>query len=313
MQDKISLLMEETGCDRGEAELALEMCGFQVEEAIKAIARLLKNIAVVKCKFAHPDGEQFGLLLLVANVKHGGLLRSRAVLSFNPAVYSANFDRDWFEFEKYLYGCRLWEGSVQAESLEIEQRLAQHYREAASAERLGQASPEELTEDIARLLSGRFKAPVTKIQLRREILDLRQFQTVRSDAERAGKVRASTRPQADDLLVLKVALEQDPEGASVSELHAGDLVAAEIVDQRDIAQYLAKLFGGYSDRGPVPVLAPVEALESGSGGTLVRVRFSVGVCGDATVPPDHRVRVVRHAGVGGRDETTSWWKRFFKS
>src|SRR5687768_6010354 len=119
MQDKIALLMEETGCDRGEAELALEMCGFELEEAVRALPRLLKNIAVVKARFVHPERDRFGLLLAVLNTKSCAVLRARAVVSFNPAVYAASLEKDWFEFEKYLYGCRLWEGSLQAESFEI--------------------------------------------------------------------------------------------------------------------------------------------------------------------------------------------------
>ena len=99
-------------------------------------------------------------------------------------------------------------------------------------------------------------------------------------------------PQPDELLVLKVTLESDPSGMPAAELRAGDVVAATISDKRDIAKYLAKFFGGHSDHGPVPIPAPVEAIEAAptpaSGepqALLVRVRFSAGVCGDAEVRP----------------------------
>lgn len=314
MHDKIALLMEETGCDRGEAELALEMCGYQVEEAIRAIARLLRNIAVVKAKFVHPGQDQFGLVLLVVNLKTGGLLRSRAVLSFNPAVYGASLDRDWFEFEKHLYGCRLWEGSLQTESLEIEQRLSAHYRQNAASDRLGKQASEDVSEELGGVLGGLFHAPVRKLQVKREILDLRQFQSLRSDPERALRKGKGSARKPDELLILKVALEEDAEGVPAPDLRAGDMVAAQITDVRDIAQYLAKLFGGYSEKGPVPVLVPVEAIEAGASGVLARVRFSVGVCGDSTVPREARLRVVRYAAASPRgQESVSWWRRFFKS
>lgn len=311
-QDKIQLLMEETGCDRGEAELALEMSGYQVEEAIKAIARLLRNIAVLKGKFTHPAGDQFGLFLLVVNLKTGGLLRSRAVLSFNPAVYGASLEKDWFEFEKHLYGCRLWEGSLQQESLDIEQRLGQHFRNPGASDRLGKAETDGLMQEVGGVLERLFKAPVRKLQLKREILDMRQFQSLNPDPDRVSKSRAARKP-GDEMLVLKVSLEEEAEGIAAQDLHAGDLVAARIVDNRDIAQYLSKLFGGYSESGPVSVLVPVEALESDEKGLLVRVRFSVGVVGDARVEREARLRVVRYAAAGAGREGTSWWKRFFKS
>lgn len=313
MQDKIALLMEETGCDRGEAELALEISGFQVEEAVKAIARLLRNIVVLRGKFVHAGDDQFGLFQLVGNLRTGGLLRSRAVLSFNPAVYNAGLDRDWFEFEKQLYGCRLWEGSLQGESLEIEQSLGQHFRQPAAAERLGKADEEALSKEVSGVLAALFKAPVRKLSVKREILDLKQFQSLNPDHDRAAKARAASKRSTDELLVLKVTLEESADGVAAQELRAGDLVAAGIVDKRDIAQYLSKLFGGYSEKGPVPILVPVEALESSAQGLLARVRFSVGVCGDAVVARDTKVRVVRYPSAEAGSETTSWWKRFFKS
>ena len=309
MQDKISLLMEETGCDRGEAELALEMCGFQVEEAIGAIARLLRNIAVVKGKFTQPASGQFGIFLFVANLKTGGLLRSRAVVSFNPAVYGASLDKHWFEFEKQLYACRLWEGSLQAESLDFERRCAAHFQDSGACERMGRVDVQPVTADIGKLLAGFFGTPVSKLQLKREILDQRQFQSLRGDADQAPRLRGvGARPPADDLLVLKVMLEEEDSGVPARELRAGDMVAAKIVDSRDIAQYLSKVFGGHSQGGPVAVLTPVEAIESGPSGILTRVRFSVGVCGDATVPPDSRLRVVR----GPKVADSPWWRRLFK-
>jgi hypothetical protein len=299
--------MEETGCDRGEAELALEMCAFDVEEAIRTIARLLRHVVIVKGKFTHPAENQFGLFLIVANMKTGGLLRSRAVVSYNPAVYGASLDKSWFEFEKQLYGCRLWEGSMQTESLELERRFTSFFQDTQVSERLGRVDVLPMTDDVKKVLHAFFAAPVDKLQLKREILDQRQFQSLRRDPDREARKR-SLKAQPDELLILKVGLEADETGVPVEELHAGDIVAARIVDARDIAQYLSKLFGGHSPSGPVAVYTPVEAIESGVAGMLVRVRFSVGVCGDADVPPGSRLRVVR----GPKISESPWWRRIFK-
>ena len=316
MHDKIALLMEETGCDRGEAELALEMCGFEVEEAVKAIPRLLKNIVILKGKFIHSAENQFGLLLVILNTKSGILMRSRAVVSFNPAVCSVSLDKDWFEFEKYLYSCRLWDGSLQMESLEIEKILSNHFRDAPCVARTEKLSLEALSRELCDALKRIFYSKELNLRVKRDIVDLGSFQSLRNDPVNATRKARRESPRtllkAEELLVLKITLEEAPDGIMACDLRAGDMVSAQIIDNRDIACYLAKLFGGYSGQGPVWVLAPLEAVEAvPPSGMLARVRFSVGVCGDALILRDKRLKVVRSAP--GPQESVSWWRRFFNT
>jgi hypothetical protein len=314
VKDKIELLMEEIGCDRGEAQLALEMCGYDFEEAVRQIPRLLRDICALKGKFVLPEADQHGLVLVVLNLKTRKVLRARAVMSYDPAVCSVDLDADWFGFEKHLYGCRLWDGSLPAESLEVEQALIAHFRSAPPEvfDRLRELSSEDAGELIGAPLRGYFREPGLSLRLKKDILDLGQFQSLRkAPAPAARRDKAAPRtPPPEDLLVLKITLEEDEGGISASELHAGDLVSAKIVDGRDIAQYLARLFGGLTAQGPVAIEAPVEAIESVDGGVLVRARFAVGVAGDEVVPRDRRLKAVRGAAHGRGDG--SWWKRFFK-
>ncbi|MBI4375696.1 MAG: hypothetical protein HY549_04520 [Elusimicrobia bacterium] len=314
MTDKVSILMEETGCDQGEAELALEMCGYELEKAVRTISRLLRNIVAIKGRFVDTENHQVGLILLVADTKSSALLRCRSVLSFNPAVHQAPLDKDWFDFEKFLYGCRLLDGSLPNESLEIERRLSGHFQQAAALSQAYQAPVEELASQIEPLLRGALRSTGVLLQLQRDILDLGQFKSLRSDPDgfssrRAAAGRSSTRPE--DLLVLKVSLEQSGDGPTAKELRAGQVVSAWITDPRDIAQYLSRLFGGHSAQGPVGIPAPVEAVESHTDGQcLARVRFSAGVCGDALVHESTRLKLVRE--LPQDKEGSSWWHRFFR-
>ena len=313
MKDKIELLMEETGCDRGEAELALEMYGYEVEEAVRQIPRLLRDICALKGKFVLPEANQHGLVLVVLNLKSRKVLRARAVMSYDPAVCAIGLEEEWFAFEKHLYGCRLWDGSLPSESLEVEQRLIAHFRAAPPEifDRLREMASADAAELLAAPLRGHFLDPRLSLRLKKDILDLGQFQSLRkAPAPAARRDKPAPRTPPEDLLVLKIALEEDPEGVPASELRAGDLVSARIVDGRDIAQYLARLFGGLTAQGPMPIEAPVEAIESVEGGVLVRARFAVGVAGDEIVPGDRRLRASRGGGHGRGDG--SWWRRFFK-
>lgn len=313
MKEKIELLMEETGCDRGEAELALEMCGFDFEEAVRQIPRLLRDICALKAKFVLPAANQHGLALVVLNLKSRKVLRARAVMSYDPAVCAVGLEEDWFAFEKHLYGCRLWDGSLPAESLETEQRLAAHFRAAPpeAYDRLREAPSEEAAAELVGPLRAHFRDLGLELKLKKDILDLGQFQSLRkAPAPSVPRGRTPRPAPLEDLLVLRIALEEDAEGIPASELRAGDLVSARIVDARDIAQYLARLFGGLTAQGPMPIEAPVEAIESVEGGVLVRARFAIGVAGDGVVPADRRLRAERGAAHGRGDG--SWWRRFFK-
>jgi len=313
MQDKIALLMEETGCDRAEAELALEMCGYDLESAVKAVPRLFKNVVVVKGRFSVAENGRFGLILAVLGVSDGTLLRARAVVSFNPAVYTVPLDQNWFAFEKSLYACRLWEGSIQTESLEAEKNLGAYFHQTRDIERLARQDDEAAAKAVAGILQGLWPGKNLGLKISRDLLDLGQFKSLQNEAgDWESKPKSSSRSQRsrireEDILVLRIRLEEDVDGVAASSLRAGDLVLAHIADGRDIAQYLSRLFGGYSEEGPVPILAPVEAVESSPEGVLVRVRFSPGVCGDAVIRGEASVRASRVYLSGA----PPWWRRFF--
>ncbi len=319
--DKIVLLMEETGCDRGEAELALEMCGYVVEEAVKAIPKLHKSVVVFKGKLIDSEQNLYGLLLAVLNTKSRAVLRCRAVISFNPAVCAVSLEKDWFEFEKHLCGCRLWEGSLPNESLELEVAVANHLRSSAAAGHFDSqpGGTETVQADLAELLRRSLRTRALELKLKKDVLDMGQFQSLQPAAARLDRVRPAVvrGPWLDELLILTVNLEQDPDGMPAAELRAGDMAAACIADDRDIAKYLAKFLGGHSEKGPAPIPALVEAIEAAPAGgasaespaLLVRVRFSAGVCGDAEVPAAQRLRVVRAAL--DIPEKSPWWQRFF--
>lgn len=317
MKDKISLIMEETGCERGEAELALELCGYDVENAMQVVLRLSQNIAVFKGRLRASGECIYGLWLVILDLKARSLLRARAVVSYNPAVYASDLGAHWFDFEGRLYACRLWAGTLQGLSQEVEQALSaafaspefrRYYQEGVTY----QAKDfEPLRAVLDGLLGG-----CVDLQASQDLLDMGQFREVRPRREGAGERKPVRRPRASHaqgpgvgpggILVIQVALDPDPEGIPCSSLSAGDMVYATINDQRDIAQYLSKLFGSRTEEGPRPLLVPVEAIEKGETGVVtIRVRFSAGVCGDVAMPGDLRLKAVQ------RPPKAPWWKKIF--
>lgn len=311
MRDKAALLMDETGCDRGEAELALQLCGYDLQAAVQAVPRLFQNIGILKGRFCARSESLYGLWLAILNLREKRLLRARAVISYNPAVYATELDQHWFDFEARLYACRLWAGSLQPLSQEVEAVLAELFDSKEARGFYGEEPVEESEfHELERLLARRLGGAVD-LQVRQDVLDMGQFQEVRPRGEADGggpskpERRSRSAGQNAGPLILQIAVEADPEGIPAGELSSGDHIPVSISDTRDIGRYLAKLLGAKGPDGAAPLLAPVEAIEQGENEVLVRVRFSAGVCGDVSLPPDLKVRVSRKPG------GQPWWKKIF--
>lgn len=303
-KDTVALLMEETGCDRSEAELALQLCSYDLEAAVQAVPRLFQHVVIFKGRVRAGAESLYGLWLAVLNLKEGRLLRARAVVSYNPAVYASELDIHWFDFEARLYACRLWAGTAQNLSQELEAALAKAFDspEAKPFYEEGRRFSGEAFDPI-RAAMGRALGAAVELEARQDVLDLGQFREVRPAAAPPPRSRPK-RAARGGTLVLHIAVEPDPDGVAADELRAGDLVHASINDQRDIAQYLARLFGARGDAGPAPIVVPVEAVERTDGRVGLRVRFSAGVCGDVELPGALKVKTARRPAKG------SWWQRF---
>lgn len=305
MIDKVQLLVEETGCDPKEAELALQLCGYELEKAVKMLPGLIKDIVVFKGKFSLERQGVYGVLLVIVNLKTHSLVRAKAVISYNPSVYLIPLEGEWFEYEKHLYRCRLWEGSLQGQSQELEQLIVQTVTQSSPAE-LTREDSEQAFPFFYALLSKSLGSPENlKLLLKKEKLDLGQLQLMKRDLKEPAPVPVPS----GEKLILRVALDADPQGIRASQLRAGDTVAAEIIDPRDIAQYLAKLLGGRTQEGLIPLLAPVESVKTADQGkeAVVQVRFSSGVCGQVRLPADIKIKVIAR---GGLQEPGGWWKKW---
>jgi hypothetical protein len=307
VKDKVTMVMEETSCDRSEAELALELCGYDLTGAVQAVPRLFQNIVVLKGRVCAPADSLYGLWMAILNLKERKLLRARAVVSYNPAVFASELDQHWFDFEGRLYACRLWVGTMQELSQDIEQLLSSYFAtdEARAFYEEDARFADSDFDPLRTALAARLGSAVD-LKVQRDLLDMGQFQEVVPRQHQPPRPKRAAALGPAGTLVLNVALESHDEGRPAQDLHTGDMVLASINDARDIAQYLGKLFGAITDEGAVALPVPVEALERGSDGDVtIRVRFSAGVCGDVAVPGERRLKVVP------RPSNQPWWKKIF--
>ncbi|MBL0059704.1 MAG: hypothetical protein IPP35_11515 [Elusimicrobia bacterium] len=304
--DKIQLLMEETSCDRAEAELAMSLAGFDLEKAIRTIGSLLRHIVVVKGKFVDGDRNLHGLLILIADTRREHLFRARAVVSYNPGLHETSLDHPWYEFERSLYAARLGEGALQQLSQDLEraftERLESQRDRFFSALKSPQHEglPEFLNEGLSAAFPGRVEAVYVP-----EVIDWDQFHRFPiKGEERAFPGGLPSRPHPPgENLALHLDLMPEEQGVAARDIRVGDTVTALLADGRDIAQYLAKLFGAMAETGPRPFEAPVETLRNENGRVRFHLRISAGILGVAEVSEESRVRVRRRRAESG-------WRRW---
>lgn len=294
MQEKVRLLMEETNCEQGEAELALELAENDLEKAIRTIESLLRHIHALKGKFYFPTKNLYGLLLIIVNAKTQQVLRLSTVVSYNPALYENAMEMDWYALEKLIFSYRLDEGSLPDFTQQVEQKLQSYL--IAQKDTLIQCQPETIT----RLLGDFFHPDTVEIDLKGEELNLAQFRQLPASETPAVKVAAQDKEAGT--VWLEVSVIEDKNGTEVQRLEEGDVVLTQITDTRDIAHYLAHLIGGRKEETLVPLPAIVKKVAASDGGLEIQLQYAPAIAGVARVAQDTSVKVLE-------TRTQPWWKK----
>lgn len=287
--------MEETGCEQGEAELALELAGNDLEKAIKTIGSLLRYITALKGKFNFPAKNLYGLLLIIINTKTREILRLSTVVSYNPAIFENSAEMDWYGFEKLIFSYRLDEGSLPDFTQGIEQKLQSYL--LAQNDVLVRCD----TGEISRMLGDFFTPDKVNITLIAEELNLAQFRQL-PDSGPESSPKVITYDSEPGTVWLQVEVLEDKSGKEAERLAEGDVVLSQITDSRDIAHYLAHLIGGVREDGMIPMPAVVRKVAVNSEESEVQLFYAPGIVGVARVKNDLRVKIL---------ETRSqpWWKK----
>ncbi|OGS36191.1 MAG: hypothetical protein A2293_05470 [Elusimicrobia bacterium RIFOXYB2_FULL_49_7] len=288
--------MEETGCEQGEAELALELAGQDLEKAIRTIESLLRHISALRGKLHFVDKNLYGLLLVIINTKTQEILRLRSVVSYNPALYENSPTMDWYALEKLIFSYRLDEGSLPDYTQDIEQKL--YTRLTEQRENLAKAE----VENFERLLAELFAPEKVMVTLHMEELNLAQFRRL-PKGEAVSSVPSAEPEYEPGGVCLEVELLEDKgDGKEVMSLEEGEVILSKIVDTRDIAHYLGHLIGSHSDGVSAPLPAVVRKISVSDPDSEVQVSYAPGILGIAKVKNGMRVKILE-------TKAMPWWKR----
>ncbi|MDR3244290.1 MAG: hypothetical protein LBT79_06025 [Elusimicrobiota bacterium] len=289
----IELLIEETGCEQNEAEVALSLSNGNLKEAINKVTVFLKVISAFKIKIIFPQESVYGLMNIVINKKLLKILRFNIVFSYNPAIYEISSAMDWFSFEKALFSARLSEGAMEDYTKSIQEPLMKYIEEELQYLRLP-----------SQTIIGDFFAPlIVNADIISEELNLAQFKKI---PEEEPKRIGDSSNNYKDYAVLKLEAEicQDLQGCAAQNLAAGNTVLSLITDTRDIAHYLIHLIGGYQNGTLNQIPAPVKEIIFGEDNVEIYLQYTPSVIGYAKVKKDFCVKVMSTI------KPVPIWKRF---
>jgi hypothetical protein len=302
MRENVKILMEETGCDEGEAELALHSTGDNLEKAIKSINQLLKHIVVIKGKFVCERINVYGQFVVISHLHQKRIIRLSAIVTYDPSIYEEEVDSKWRDFERKLYAHRLSEGCLHELIQKLEQNLnwqiVSDYRKSFFQD-LKDRNYEEIKDILRSIINKSLEDHQLKIEMDVEELNLSQF---KFPQESTIPVEGGVKPplnqaekqvnRKEGTIVLRTELVTDDSSASVEieKLRKNDLVLVKIIDSRDIAQYLSRLLGGCKGEDIIPLSTIVEEVREEGNQWVVRTRFSPGIVGEAVVEKRAKVR-----------------------
>jgi hypothetical protein len=305
VRESVKILMEETGCDEGQAELALHSTGDNLERAIKSINLLLKYIVVIKGKFVCNQTSIYGQFIVISHLHQKRVIRLGAIVTYDPAIYEGALDCKWRDFEKRLYADRLSEGCAQELIQKLEQNLnwqiASDYRKSFF-QNLKDRNYEETTGILRSIINKSLEDPQLKVEMDVEELNLSQFKFPQeSTIFPEGGVKPSLNETGESVnrkestIVLNTELVTDGSSSSVEieKLRKNDLILVKILDSRDIAQYLCRLLGGCKGEEIIPLSTIVEEVREKGEQWVVRTRFSPGILGEVLVEKRATVKRLR--------------------
>jgi len=302
VRENVKILMEETGCDEGQAELALHSTGDNLEKAIKSIDLLLKYIIVTKGKFMCDKMNIYGQFIVISHLNQRRIVRLGALATCDPSIYEEDLDCKWRDFEKRLYAHRLSEGCLHELIQKLEHNLnwqiASDYRRSFF-QNLKDRNYEEIIGILQAIISKSLEDAPVKVGTDVEELNLSQF---KSPPESTLSIEGGVKSPLDhtvgsingkeSTIILRTKLVTDASSSSVEvgKLRKNDLILVKILDSRDIAQYLSRLLGGCKGDDVIPLSAIVEETREEGEQCVVRTRFSPGIVGEALVEKRARVR-----------------------
>ncbi|MDR2812147.1 MAG: hypothetical protein LBB06_03485 [Endomicrobium sp.] len=293
-KDYFQILMEETGCKRSEAELALYLSNNNLEKAITAIGFILKFITTFKIKIIFLKENIYGLIHIIINMKTSEIVRFNITFSRNPATYEIAINMDWFSYEKAIFSARLNSGAMEIYTKETEENL-KVYIQKVLKEAIIISS-----EEISSIMKNFFYPTEVFIEIENEELNLTQFKKLPNYNLKQNSI--STLNYDLGFIELDVKILEDNNGKPIKKIVNGDTVLSTIIDERDLTHYIAHLIGGIEGGNMYPVPAIVKKVAYKNDDFEIYLNYTPSIIGLAKVKSNTKIKILE-------SKHQLWWKK----
>jgi hypothetical protein len=283
-KDQLRLLIEETGCEQDEAEIALSLSDNNIEKAIYMIGLLLKFITIFKIKLIFPKENIYALIHIAVNMKTHDILRFSMIFSHNPAIYEISATIDWFSFEKAIFSARLDAGAMENYTQKIEGNLKLYTQQSVKETNVISK------EKISTIIKTFFHPVIIEMQIINEELNLAQFKKLPDYNAKQNEISFSGYNLG--FLKLDVKIFEDSNGKPAEKITESDTVLSLIIDKRDIAHYLAHLTGGRKNGIMIPLPAMVKKIYSENNGFEIYLHYAPSITGFAKIKSGTKLKVL---------------------
>jgi hypothetical protein len=297
--------MEETGCDEGQAIVALESCNYDIAKSISKIFDVLRDIVVLKGKFRTFENHLFGMLTITADINRRDLLRTKVLVTYNPKVYETDISQNWYEYEKMLYTARLISGSIPDITLNIENvimnELGGEYK-GSFFSAIEDDNRTEIVDILEDILTRLIKTSSIDFDISSERLNMTQFRKISNHGQQMQTEFnfVNYKLNLSEPLSMEVKpLFTGKDGVRASLLSPGDDIFVYISDKRDIARYISGLLGGRMPAGDVAIPCKIQETARKNKEVEITVRLAIGVVGKAVVPERSLVKALSAVGREG--------------
>ncbi|MCA6070549.1 MAG: hypothetical protein LE180_05540 [Endomicrobium sp.] len=295
-KDCIKLLMEETGCEKSEAELALSLSDNDIEKAITTIGFLLKFITVFKIKLIFSAENIYGLMHIATNMKTSDILRFSMTFSHNPSIYEISTNLDWFSFEKAIFGARLDVGAMEDYTQKIEEKF-KLYTQQAFKEIISISS-----DEVSIIIKTFFHPTIVEVEIANEELNLTQFKKLPDYNSKQNPISFTDYDLG--FVKLDVKILEDENGKLAKKISEGDIVLSMITDEREISHYLVHLIGGKENGNMIPIPTTVKKVSYKNDDFEIHLHYAPSIVGVAKIKSNVKLKILEA-------KTQLWWKKIF--